>query len=276
MAAGILRELRPADLTAFRALVATDPAAHCFVAARVEEPESLHHADLWGWFVDGYLVSALHVGANLVPVATTSAARAAFVKRWSALPRRCSSFVGPAAEVLDLWRGLSRAWGPAREVRERQPLLAIDHAPDVAPDPLVRAVREDEIDILMPACIAMFTEEVGISPVSGGAASAYRARVLDLIRTGRAFARIENGRVVFKAEVGAVALGACQVQGVWVDPEHRGHGLSVGGMAAVVEQAQAHLAPRVSLYVNDFNEAARATYRRVGFEQVGVFATILF
>jgi predicted GNAT family acetyltransferase len=31
-----------------------------------------------------------------------------------------------------------------------------------------------------------------------------------------------------------------------------------------------------SLYVNSFNTAARATYRRVGFRQVGTYATVLF
>ena len=33
--------------------------------------------------------------------------------------------------------------------------------------------------------------------------------------------------------------------------------------------------PVVSLYVNDFNTRALATYRRVGFERVGTFATVL-
>ena len=32
----------------------------------------------------------------------------------------------------------------------------------------------------------------------------------------------------------------------------------------------------MSLYVNDFNHAARATYRRVGFDDVGQFMSVLF
>jgi predicted GNAT family acetyltransferase len=32
----------------------------------------------------------------------------------------------------------------------------------------------------------------------------------------------------------------------------------------------------VSLYVNDYNTKALAAYRRVGFREVGSFATVLF
>ena len=46
-------------------------------------------------------------------------------------------------------------------------------------------------------------------------------------------------------------------------------------MAAVVEQVMETRARWVTLYVNDFNESARATYARVGFEDVGTFSTVL-
>jgi predicted GNAT family acetyltransferase len=96
------------------------------------------------------------------------------------------------------------------------------------------------------------------------------------VQAGRSFARIEDGRVVFKAEVGAVTSTACQIQGVWVDPALRGQGLSVAGMAAVVGECLRSVAPAVSLYVNDFNTAARRAYERVGFIDVDTFMSVLF
>jgi len=47
-------------------------------------------------------------------------------------------------------------------------------------------------------------------------------------------------------------------------------------MAAVVQIVRSRFAPAVSLYVNDFNVRAVRTYERVGFRQVGTFATVLF
>ena len=128
-------------------------------------------------------------------------------------------------------------------MRDAQPLMATGYAPMVEPDPLVRVVRPDELDVVLPACIAMFTEEVGVSPLLGDGGAAYRARVSELVSSGRAFARIEDGRVVFKAEVGVVSSGACQVQGVWVDPSRRGEGLAAAGMAAVVRACLQRVRP---------------------------------
>ncbi|NUP81851.1 MAG: GNAT family N-acetyltransferase, partial [Nonomuraea sp.] len=93
---------------------------------------------------------------------------------------------------------------------------------------------------------------------------------------GRSYARIDDGRVVFKAEVGAVTPHACQIQGVWVAPDLRGRGHAAAGMAAVVEAAMSCFAPVVSLYVNDFNHSARAVYRKVGFREVDTFMSVLF
>ena len=278
-----VRPLTSHDAMAMRQLLLRDPITHCFAASRILSANGLVDTDPWriggellGCFEDGELLSAVYAGANLIPIETTSSTRKAFVAHLIQGPRRCSSLVGPAIEVLHLWEGLSHRWGPARDVRADQPLMAITGPSGVDADPQVRTVRIEEIDLLLPASVAMFTEEVGISPMSGGMGSAYRARVADLISARRAFARIEEGRVVFKAEVGASAIGVCQIQGVWVAPDRRGEGISIGGMAGAVALAQAGVAPCVSLYVNDFNTAARASYSRVGFDVVGTFATVLF
>jgi predicted GNAT family acetyltransferase len=231
---------------------------------------------MWGFSRGEDLIALCYAGANLVPVGDDPQALRAFAERALSQGRRCSSIVGPADSVELMWGILSGPWGPAREARLRQPLMVTTVPPLAAPDTSVRRVRLDEIDVLLPASIAMFTEEVGISPVAGDGGALYRTRVRELVAAGRSFARIDDGRIVFKAEVGAVTSSACQVQGVWVDPAVRGQGLSVSGMAAVVSACLRDVAPAVSLYVNDFNAPARRAYERVGFVQVGAFASILF
>ncbi|MBT0568389.1 GNAT family N-acetyltransferase [Williamsia sp. CHRR-6] len=252
-----------------------DPVAMCMVAARVEEqgvsPRSLG-GELWS---NGDPLTALcFSGANLIPLLGDAEDIAAFAARALRSPRMCSSVVGRAEHVMEFWRHASSQWGPAREVRSDQPLLAMSGPPAIAPDPGVRRVRITEIDAYLPAAIDMFTGEVGVDPCLGDGGRSYRRRIAALIRAGRAYARFDDGEVVYKAEVGSMSRRVGQIQGVWVSPKRRGKGLGAAGTAAVVAAITAE-SRTASLYVNSFNHPARAAYRRVGFDEVGTFATIL-
>jgi predicted GNAT family acetyltransferase len=233
-------------------------------------------ARVFGYGPRRELESLCWIGNNLIPVHATPAAVAAFADLAGLNPRTCSSLVGSADAVLDLWARLASSWGPARNVRPCQPLLATGSPATVLPDPEVRLVRASELTQLYPAAVAMYTEEVGVSPSADGGDRAYRDRIAELVRARRVYARFVDGRVVFKAELAAITRHTAQVQGVWVAPEWRGRGLATRGMATVVEDALRRAAPTVSLYVNDYNHAARTVYARCGFRRVGTFATVLF
>lgn len=274
-----LRLLTDHDRDEALALCERDSVANVFVSSRIRstsvDPSRLG-GQLWGYPEGGPLTALCYSGANLVPVGAGPEAIAAFAARARMQGRRCSSIVGPADAVSQLWSLLEPNWGRPRDVRPVQPVLAMSGPSAIAPDSLVRPVRPRELDIILPSCIAMFTEEVGVSPIGGDGGAAYRARMADLIAAGRSFARIEDdGRVLFKAEIGAVTPHACQVQGVWVPPEARGRGHAVRGMAAVV-RAALHISPVVTLYVNEYNAPARAVYQRVGFTQAETFMSVLF
>jgi len=267
------------DLGEVRELLAVDAVADVFVASRVDAAGLdgwRLGAEVWGYGDRGDLEAICYAGANLVPVQAGPGAVRAFAERARKQGRRCSSLVGPTEAVSLLWSLLEPSWRPARELRMTQPLLAIDSRPLVTADPDVRLVQRHEVDLLLPACIAMFTEEVGVSPLQGDGGALYRARVEELVVQRRAFARFQDGKVLFKAEIGAATASAAQVQGVWVEPALRGRGLGAAGTAAVVELARASVAPIVSLYVNDYNDSARRAYEKVGFRQVGTFASVLF
>ena len=270
------RLLDDRDRTRVRGALDADPIASCMIASRVEtvgvEPWRLG-GELWG--VGGRLDGLCFSGANLVPLRGERSAVRAFAERARRNRRACSSLVGRRELVLPLWEELAEHWGRAREVRPDQPLMATDVAPGIEPDPFVRRARPDEMERYLPAAIAMFLEEVGVDPRLGDGGAGYRARVSELIAAGRAFTRMENGEVVFKAEIGALSTRVGQIQGVWVHPDRRGEGLGAAGTAAVVD----HLvrAGRVaSLYVNAFNTPARRAYERIGFTQIASFATVLF
>lgn len=230
-----------------------------------------------------------------------------------AAPRltRRGSIMGPAADVAAIWPGLAAAGLVAREERWNQPLLVAPPAlgcgdartaPGTRPGaagPLwgeapstwvgreLRAARPGEEELVLPASVAMFREELGYDPTTNG--GTYARHMADLVAAGRTYVVIDDGAggpslpggpaaVAFKADVGALWGSHAQVTGVWTRPDLRGRGVARAALAATVARVRAeHAGPdgTVSLYVNDFNTPALALYRSLGFTQVGTFATVL-
>jgi uncharacterized protein len=274
-----IRQLGESERATVERILDLDPYAGAQIAERVAA-----HGLNW-WRADGRIYgygsgrrieSLCWSGAHLVPVCATPPAVAAFADLLGAERRICSSIIGRSDAVLDLWDRLGGHWGPARDIRPHQPLLVADTDPPIPPDPAVRLVQPNEIDQLFPAAVAMYTEEVGVSPLIDDGGRGYRRRIAELVRGKRAYARFVGKRVIFKAELAIVTDRTTQIQGVWVDPEFRGRGLAAAAMAAVTGDALRRVAPTVSLYVNDYNEPARRVYARCGFVSAGSFATVLF
>jgi uncharacterized protein len=274
-----LRDRERAELSG---LVDDDPIVNAIVGSRLRalatlEPRVFGGALLGARAADGSLRGAAFSGGNLLPIGGGPDEWHALAADVASRNRICSSIVGRAHAVAAMWAVLEGSWGPARTVRCRQQLLALDR-PDAlgTGDERVRAIRPDELDAYLPAAAAMFTEELGVAPQQAAGVGDYRRRVAGLIQEGRAFGLLDrDGTVIFKADVGAVSAHTCQVQGVWVRPDLRGRGIGTAGLAPVLAHALT-LAPTVSLYVNDFNVPARRMYERLGMRETAVLSTILF
>lgn len=263
--------------------VASDPIVNTLGGARLQE---LRHSvalaqEFYVHTQDDAIRGVLWHGGNISPMSADADALSAFAQRLRNSPGRAGSIVGRRDMVEQLWSQVDRRWHDAvREYRWSQPLLVADGT-ETSEDPrtldsgLRRAVPGEE-DIVYPASVAMFREEVGTDPTMWDNGRAYWARVRHLISTGRTYVITDAEGVVFKADVGAVFGGVAQIHGVWVRPAARGRGVARAAMADLARAVRHDHAPVVSLYVNDFNEAARRAYDAAGFREVGQLSTILF
>ena len=291
---GAARLLTDADTAQVAALADADPVANVFVASLLQAGRRTGpRGGAAGTCLLGVmdpddgpsapLRAVAWVGSNVVPLAMPGAARHALIlgRAVAALRRRFGSLYGPADQVLGIEAVLGARGHRPRSIRPDQPLMVARGRGAVAASGTLRQAQPADLETVLPASAAMFEEELGFSPFRQGAA-AYRDRVHRLIQAGRVLIEPglahgeEPGRMpLFKADLGVLSLDCVQVQGVWVRPDRRGQGLAAPAMAAVVEYA-ARTAGHVSLYVNAYNEPAMRTYARVGFEQVGTFATVLY
>lgn len=276
-----VRQLDDAHRSHLDALVDADPYVHAVLAARLSATRTLDAGRLGGALLgvhDGAnLHAAVFSGGNLLPIGGDDAAWEALAGFVSERRRVCTSIIGRADAVGVMWRVLEPVWGPARTIRRRQPLLSVGKdRPTVAGDARVRAIRPGEIEQYLPAAVAMFTEELEASPFASVSAAAYRRRASGLIGARRVFGLLDADRnVIFKADIGAVSAHTCQLQGVWVRPDLRGRGIGTAALSSVIDHGLT-LAPTVSLYVNDYNAAARHVYQRLGMRPVATLSTVLF
>ena len=256
----------PVDVEGY---LASKPAAHSFLASRLRALHQLSRSEALIYRKNGSVTGVTYLGANLLPSLSTRDALFATADHLRGRAITFSSIVGESTSVFALWDLIKHLSPPARLIRERQPLLAISDEPLITSDPQVRLATSEDLELVIDAGTQMFIGEVGEAPH----VSDFRARAIELISEGRTFIRRDGEEILFKADIGAIGAGALQIHGVWVPPAHRGRGIGSHGMASVLRLSR-RFAPRACLYVNDFNHAARASYKKVGFVEVGEFASI--
>ena len=273
-----LRRLHGVDTAKAVALCERHPVDSVLLRVAIEQTGIGASFSLGRFDADRELTALAWEYGNILPLGFDEDGLDEVAEEFAGRRRTGFSIVGPADQVMGLWNRICKRWGPARDVRERQFSMVMDSDPDVVADPLVQPAGVGDVSLVFPASVAMYIEEVGYDPTSHGAGYAYR--VARLVRSQHTFIRkapLADGsgeRVVFKADVGALAGGVAQLQGVWVAPDLRGRGIATAGVAAVVKLVRERLAPTISLYVNDYNAAAIATYTRVGFRIAGRWATV--
>lgn len=268
------------DWPALKPLLDANPLETIFLSSRIERfglDANRLGCPVLGVMERGQLVAAVHFGANLMAVGDPDALDEV-IERVG--PRtRTQSILGSAVMVDRLYQGLLSRWGigwaAVRDMRPHQPLMVWQRSWPLgaAPDARVRAMGEGDLESYFTAAVRMYTEEVGVSPLDP--TNSYHGYVRYLVTNQRAFGAGDESGVWFKTDIGATYEHYCQIQGVWLEPSRRGAGLAESLMAGALALFNPHWSS-VSLYVNDYNVRARAMYARLGFQQVGELATVLY
>jgi uncharacterized protein len=212
-------------------------------------------------------------GRHLVLAAEPSAlpALAEHVKR-----RRGERMIIGARDTVRAFWELIRHWhGRPRLIRDRQLVMALDRA-RLRPYEnrvTVRHARLDETAAVADGSAQMVQQELAYDPRRG--APDFSAGVARMIERNLWWVGTAEGEICFICNLGPWCDRTVQLQGIWTPPALRGRGLATASLAAICDRLL-EATPTLSLYVNDFNAPALALYRRVGFEHVGDFQTILF
>lgn len=186
--------------------------------------------------------------------------------------------VGDAAVSEALLDGYPRGLFRRRPSGREQRFMAAASVPDEAPERpkgFRMATWEDVGTLTDYACRLHVEDKMG-PPLSRAAQPAVRQRMADSVAHGLTYVVERRRTVVAKFDLSLHSrLRGAQIAGVYVDPAHRGHGITSGAVAEIIRELLADGIPGVTLHVRSDNTPAIRAYRRAGLIDRGPWTLAL-
>jgi uncharacterized protein len=250
----------------------------------------LHTVYLSGFILDNGIVSLLNrgtfygyrnsegqlEGVALIGHATlfetrSGEALAAFVSL-AQNSSRLHMLMGEREKVEHFWKLYSDG-GRAPRLRYRGLLFEQGFPVEVKkPVQGLRRATLRDLELLLPVHAAFAYEENGVNPMEKDS-NGFRLRSARRIEQDRVWVLIENGRLIFKADIVADTPEVIYLEGIYIAPEDRGQGIGSRCLSQLTRNLLAHT-KIVSLLVNEQNEGASEFYLKSGFKLSAHYDTI--
>ena len=197
------------------------------------------------------------------------------VQAFANLAKECSTLHvirGERETLKEFWSQFAQGERPARLLC-RELLLELKKTPtDVEPVAGFRQATMSDLEMIMNVNASMARDENGVNPLTRDP-EGFRARTALRIRKGRIWVWTKGKRLLFKTDVIGETPQASYLEGVYVDPGHRGKGY---GFRCISQLASLLLArsDSVCLTVNEKRSQALNFYQRAGYEVASRYDTI--
>ncbi|HSB09257.1 MAG TPA: GNAT family N-acetyltransferase [Blastocatellia bacterium] len=138
--------------------------------------------------------------------------------------------------------------------------------------PGLRLATLDDLDLVVPAHAQTAFDESGIDPLEENP-EVFRNRCARRIEQGQTWVWVEEGRLMFKAEVLTNTPEVAYLEGVWVGPAERGKGVGRRCLSQLTRHLLANTRS-VCLLVNERFRAAQHFYKKAGYKFISHYDTI--
>ncbi|HZG52576.1 MAG TPA: GNAT family N-acetyltransferase, partial [Pyrinomonadaceae bacterium] len=180
--------------------------------------------------------------------------------------------LGECESVERFWSGYASAGESPLRV-QRELLLELSWPVAVRESvPGLRPARPDDLSPVATVHAQLAFEESLINPLEVDP-EGFRARLARRIEAGRVWVWIEDGRLIFKADIFSDTPQVIYLEGVYVNADERGKGYGLRCLSQLSRELLLR-AQSLCLLVNEHNEAAQAFYRRAGFKLHSRYDTV--
>lgn len=180
--------------------------------------------------------------------------------------------MGEKERIADFWNHYSEA-GRRQRLACREWLFELTW-PVEAREGVVglRPAQASELKLVMPIQAQLAFAESGINPMDVDP-HGFRERCLRRIEQGRTWVVVENGQLIFKADVISKTNEVIYIEGVWLREECRHKNLGTRFMSELMRRLLEDT-KSICLLVNETNEWAQGFYRKCGFHFRATYETI--
>jgi ribosomal protein S18 acetylase RimI-like enzyme len=136
----------------------------------------------------------------------------------------------------------------------------------------LRLATLDDLDLLVPAHAQIAYQESGVNPLEKDR-EGFLARYARRIENGQTWVWIEDGRLIFKADIISDTPDVIYLEGIWVNEEERNQGIGQRCLSHLT-QLLLQRTKAVCLMVNENFKEAQRVYQRAGFKFLSRYDTI--
>jgi len=220
---------------------------------------------------EGRLEGVALIGhATLIETRTRGAVRE--LAQTAQLYPRLHMIMAEQEKVEEFWNHYADDGQPMRRAC-RELLFELKSAIDVPGSAEgLRLATIDDLRLIAPVHAAMAEIESGVNPLEKDREGFLR-RCTRRIEKNRVWVVIEDGRLIFKADVQAETPEVIYLEGVYVAPEERGSGFARKCFTQLCETLLT-TTRSICVLANEENERAHAFYRLCGFRCVSKYDTV--
>lgn len=250
----------------------------------------LHTVTMTGFIRDNGLVSPANRGAffgvrnnkgelegvALIGHATLMETRTErAVSAFAEAAQKCSSahmILGEQERIAEFWSHYE-AGGQQMRSACRESLFELRHPVQLGREvDGLRPANIDELELIVPIQARMAQEESGINPLERDP-EGFRQRCRRRIEQGRTWVLIDEGELLFKADIISETPEVIYLEGVWTNERLRGTGNTVYCISQLAKELLQRT-KAISLLVDERNMRAQAFYRKCGFRFLTTYDTI--